>query len=151
MYREPHEGGFTRRHTACDRLVTLTNRRFGLGALASAYAAAGDRARAMVILRELRSRASREYVSPWQFAEAHLGLGDRDSTFAWLDSAFTAHDRFLLAALASPLWNPLRSDPRFARLRERLGLPRDSAAVTGPSSNPPVGWPVRLGLEGRRR
>ena len=109
--------------TACERVATLTNRRFGLGGLVSAYAAAGDHARAMVVLRELEARASREYVSPWQFAEAYLGLGDRDRTFAWLDSAYAAHDPFLLTTIVSPLWDPVRSDPRFARLRARLGLP----------------------------
>jgi TolB-like protein/Tfp pilus assembly protein PilF len=109
--------------TACERVAALTNRRSGVGALASAYAAAGDHARAMVVLHELEARARREYVSPWQFAEAHLGLGERDSTFAWLDSAYAAHDPFLLTGISSPLWDPVRSDPRFARLRARLGLP----------------------------
>jgi TolB-like protein/Flp pilus assembly protein TadD len=109
--------------TACEHAATLSNRKFGLGFLASAYAASGDHRRATEVLHELEANARREYVSPWQLAVANLGLGDRDRTFAWLDSAYAERDPFLLSGISGPLWDPVRSDQRFARLRARLGLP----------------------------
>jgi hypothetical protein len=42
---------------------------------------------------------------------------------AWLDSAVVARDPNLTTGLPDPRWDPLRADPRFARLRARMGLP----------------------------
>jgi serine/threonine protein kinase/tetratricopeptide (TPR) repeat protein len=106
----------------CERAVTLTGGYQGMGPLAYAYAASGDRSRATALLRQLEDRARREYVPPWELAVAHLGLGDIDGTFAWLDSAYTARDPSVTLGLSEPIWDPVRGDPRFARLRARMGL-----------------------------
>jgi hypothetical protein len=55
-------------------------------------------------------------------AVAYLGLGDLDRTFAWLDSAYTARDPLMTLTLDEPIWDPVRGDPRFVRLRARMGL-----------------------------
>jgi serine/threonine protein kinase/tetratricopeptide (TPR) repeat protein len=107
----------------CERARELSGGYEGMGPLAYAYAASGDRMKATAVLRELEARSRREYVPPWDMAVAHLGLGDVDSTFAWLDSAYTARDPLVTLALSDPIWDPVRRDPRFARLRTRMGLP----------------------------
>jgi eukaryotic-like serine/threonine-protein kinase len=107
----------------CERAAALSGGYQGMGPLAYAYAASGDRSKAMAVLRELEARSRREYVPPWEMAVAHLGLGDIDRTFAWLDSAYTARDPLVTLALSDPIWDPVRGDPRFARLRARMGLP----------------------------
>jgi eukaryotic-like serine/threonine-protein kinase len=106
----------------CERAKALSGGYEGMGPLAYAYAAAGDRPKATAVLRELETRSRREYVPPWDMAVAHLGLGDFDGTFAWLDSAYTARDPLVTLALSDPIWDPVRGDPRFARLRVRMGL-----------------------------
>jgi eukaryotic-like serine/threonine-protein kinase len=106
----------------CERAKALSGGYEGMGPLAYAYAAAGDRPKAKAVLRELETRSRREYVPPWDMAVAHLGLGDFDGTFAWLDSAYTARDPLVTLALSDPIWDPVRGDPRFARLRARMGL-----------------------------
>jgi TolB-like protein/Flp pilus assembly protein TadD len=107
----------------CERARVLSGGYEGMGPLAYAYAASGDRTKATAVLRELEARSHREYVPPWDIAVAHLGLGDFDGTFAWLDSAYTARDPLVTLALSDPIWDALRGDPRFARLRARMGLP----------------------------
>jgi hypothetical protein len=42
--------------------------------------------------------------------------------FAWLDSAYAGHDPFLAQSIYGSLWDPVRGDPRFVRLRMRMGL-----------------------------
>jgi hypothetical protein len=83
----------------------------------------GDRAKAAAIVREHEERWRREYVSPYAIAFGYLGLGDIDKTFAWLDSAYVARDPSIPIVLYGPLWAPVRADPRFGRLRARMGLP----------------------------
>jgi len=107
----------------CERAAALTGGNPGLGPLAYAYAASGERARATTLLRQLEARSRREYVSPWAIAIAHLGLGDTAGAFEWLDRGVVARDPNLTGGLSAPFWDPLRADPRFVRLRERMGLP----------------------------
>jgi eukaryotic-like serine/threonine-protein kinase len=107
----------------CERARALSGGYEGMGPLAYAYAASGDRTKATAVLRELEARSHREYVPPWDMAVAHLGLGDVDSTFVWLDSAYTARDPLVTLALSDPIWDAVRGDPRFAHLRARMGLP----------------------------
>jgi hypothetical protein len=93
-----------------------------MGILAHAYAVAGDRARAEAVLRELEDRKRHEYVSRLGIAIAHLGLGDTTGAVAWLDSAVAGHDPRAIESIAEPIWGPLRTDARLARLRRRIGL-----------------------------
>ena len=46
-----------------------------------------------------------------------------DKVFEWLDRAYALHDPGLITLLADPLLRPYRSDPRFAALCQRMGLP----------------------------
>jgi hypothetical protein len=63
-------------------------------------------------------------VSAFSFAVIYLGLGEKDQAFAWLEKAYEERS-FLLAYLkVDPIWDPLRSDPRFADLVRRIGLPQ---------------------------
>ncbi len=53
-----------------------------------AYALAGERAKAIAILDELRTLSRRTYVSPFDIAVVYAGLGDRASVFQWLEEAY---------------------------------------------------------------
>jgi TolB-like protein/Tfp pilus assembly protein PilF len=92
--------------------------------LAYAQARAGDERGARRLLRDLTDRARREYIHPSALAIAHTGLGDADEAFRWLDRAIQGHDaRLAETVLFAPLLDPLRADPRFSRVRVRMGLP----------------------------
>lgn len=47
------------------------------------------------------------------FALVHGGLGDKDQAIAWLEKAYKERSDFLLVLRVDPLFDPLRSDPRF--------------------------------------
>jgi hypothetical protein len=54
----------------------------------------------------------------------YIGLGDADRAFEWLQKAFEARDWQMALLKVEPLFDGIRSDPRFAALVERVGLPR---------------------------
>jgi TolB-like protein len=91
--------------------------------LAEAYALAGDKTRARQILSEMQVRAKREHVSPLYPAIIHTGLGDKDLAFSELEAAIEERGTNVLAIKVAALYDPLRSDPRFADLIRRVGLP----------------------------
>jgi hypothetical protein len=62
-------------------------------------------------------------VRPELIAAVYVRLGDRDKAFEWLDKAYEARSPYLLALKVDRQWNPIRNDPRFARLVRQIGLP----------------------------
>ncbi|MEK7757739.1 MAG: hypothetical protein AAB385_11060, partial [Planctomycetota bacterium] len=75
------------------------------------------------ILDELAARSTETYVAPNHFALLHAGLDERDRMFDWLERVYQERDLHLLFTLIDPLWADMRSDPRFADLLRRVGLP----------------------------
>jgi tetratricopeptide (TPR) repeat protein len=103
--------------------VRLGDRSYDVGLLAHAYAVSGQRDRALAMVRELTERVRHEYVAPIAFALAYTGLGDMDEAFASLERAADARDpRLVTYLLDDPLFDTLRSDPRFTALVEKIGL-----------------------------
>jgi hypothetical protein len=56
-------------------------------------------------------------------AVAHVGLGERDQALASLEKAYQDRDYRLRLLKADPVWDSLRSDPRFQDIHRRVGLP----------------------------
>jgi TolB-like protein/Flp pilus assembly protein TadD len=98
------------------------------------YAVSGDIADANKILAKLTEVSTRKYVPAIYFAVVYIGLNRKDDAFHWLDKAFDERCEYLVYLSTEPLANPLRSDPRFARLLSRIGskLVSASAAVRTP-------------------
>lgn len=59
-----------------------------------------------------------------RLAMIHIGLGETDNAFAWLEKALDARDWQMALLNVEPLFDSVRSDRRFAALVERVGLPR---------------------------
>ena len=76
------------------------------------------------MIDELQERSKRNYISPTVIAFIYAGLGENDQAFAWLDKAYDTRDALLVFLKAEPLFDGLRSDPRFAGLLQRVGLPK---------------------------
>jgi predicted Zn-dependent protease len=56
-------------------------------------------------------------------AAAYALRGDRDKAFQYLEKAFAGEDIELIIGIRYPAFDAIRSDPRFADLMRRLGLP----------------------------
>jgi len=95
--------------------------------LANAYAVSGSKEEAMKIVKDLENRQSQGSSTDASIALIHVGLGDNDRAMVWLNKALQA--RFNPSILMRPVFDPLRSDPRFQGLLHRIGLPGRDAVV----------------------
>ncbi len=81
----------------------------------------GALTRAVALLEE---QAKRIYVDPAWVARFHALLGEKDATFAWLEKAYAEKSNGIRYVKMDPAFDSLRSDPRYADLLRRMGLPR---------------------------
>jgi hypothetical protein len=58
----------------------------------------------------------------------YAGLDEKDQAFACLEKAYTRHEQGFVVMNREPMFDPLRSEPRFADLLRRINLPVDSAS-----------------------
>jgi serine/threonine-protein kinase len=93
-------------------------------ALIYAHARAGDRATALRLMGELTERAKRGEFGSFTLAMAYTGLGETDRAIATLHQAIEERDIFMPEVFFDPLLDPLRSDPRFRKVEERMGVRR---------------------------
>ncbi len=56
-------------------------------------------------------------------ATIHAALGEKDLAFEWLQKAYEDRSGWLVYLKIDPMFDPLRSDPRFTDLLRRVGLP----------------------------
>jgi serine/threonine-protein kinase len=90
--------------------------------LALSYARAGNREESKKILGELKERARKEFVSPAILATVYGALGEKKIAFELLDKAYSERDNILCYLKVDPIYDPLRSDPRFSALLRKIGL-----------------------------
>ena len=86
-----------------------------------AYARGGLSAARRWALEQMRPGGS-EYVSFYGAAGLCAGLRERDQAFYWLEECYRRHDTGLRWIKVDPKLDPLRSDPRFDSLLQRLHL-----------------------------
>jgi tetratricopeptide (TPR) repeat protein len=99
-----------------------------LGSLGYAYAVSGNRERAASLADTLQQGLGRPGVAS-ALAKLRLGLGEHVAALGLLERALVERDPFLSAEpLSSPIFDPIRGDPRFARVIAAAGL--DVASLT---------------------
>jgi adenylate cyclase len=90
--------------------------------LAHAYAVSGNRDAAQKIVAELEEQSKTSYVSAFEIALIHAGLGEKDQAFVWLDKAYEERSSELVTLTTEPRFDNLRSDPRLTELARRMQL-----------------------------
>jgi eukaryotic-like serine/threonine-protein kinase len=95
-----------------------------IGTLGYAYAVSGDSKKAQAVLKELNQLAEHRLVQPYWIAMIYMALGEKNQAFQWLNRCYEERSQWLPWLKADPALDPLRSDPRYADLLRRMGLPR---------------------------
>ena len=90
--------------------------------LAHAKATVGEPDQARALLVKLARMAERRFVPSFHLALAHVGLEEHDEAFAALERATIECDPALPNIAVDPRFDPIRSDARYSRLVELLGL-----------------------------
>ena len=76
-------------------------------------------------LERLNEKANRgEYVPAMDYALAYTRLADKEQALGWLVKAERELNGMIFDIKLDPIYDPLRSDPRFQDLLRRVGLPR---------------------------
>ncbi len=101
---------------------------FGPGSLTEAslahvLAVSGKRQQAEVVLAEMERQARQGYVPAYDLAVLHLGLGDRNGALELLQKAAAERSGFLVYINWDPRFDIVRSDPRFTKILQEVGLP----------------------------
>jgi TolB-like protein/DNA-binding winged helix-turn-helix (wHTH) protein len=90
--------------------------------LGVAFAAAGGKADALRIARELETLSGQRYVSPYGLAQIYAALNSKPETFKWLDAAYDDHAVWMGYLGVDPIFDRYRSDERFQELLKRVGV-----------------------------
>jgi tetratricopeptide (TPR) repeat protein len=90
--------------------------------LAHLEVAAGNEAEARRILAELTAARSTRVVSAWGIGALHASLGDVDEAFKWLEIAIGEKASGLILLRVHPRLDPIRRDPRYWPMVQRVGL-----------------------------
>ena len=105
-------------------------------AAAICYQHTGDSAQAQAILKALEAAAQTGYADHSNIAAVRLALGDAEGAMADLEQADRDRSAPLLTVWALRWFAPLRDNPRFKALLERLhaGASSESGSVAGSST-----------------
>ena len=92
-----------------------------LGLLGRAYGLSGNKMEAEKILDQLKKLSQERYVSAYSFALVYLGLGDKEEALRWLEQSYQDRAGSDIGYIrVDPLLDPLRGDPHFEALAEKI-------------------------------
>jgi TolB-like protein/tetratricopeptide (TPR) repeat protein len=109
-----------------------------IGWLGLTLGLSGNTAEARALLKRLHAKAAQGYVPPTSYAWIHLGLGEIDSAFKWLNRAVDECDQYMMPIKSYRFFDPIRADPRFQTLLRKMNL-----------DVPPAGGPNLMGTKRR--
>jgi TolB-like protein/Tfp pilus assembly protein PilF len=110
--------------TEFERSLAVTQRStWVLALLGYACARSGARSQAMGIIGELGATSKSSFVPALCFALVYAGLEEIDQAFTWLSKACDERHNRLAYLKVEALWDPLRSDSRFANLLRGFAIP----------------------------
>lgn len=90
--------------------------------IARGLASTGEEEKARHILAGLVERAAERYIRSEILAVGFAALGEKDEAFKHLEHALEARSAGLIYLVVDPMYDPLRDDPRFRELVEKVGL-----------------------------
>ena len=95
----------------------------GLAQIGNVYGVSGNKIEAQKILDTLSLLSSKKFVTSYGMALVYLGLGKNEQAFLWLNKAYDERSHWLVWLKGDPRWIPIRSDKKFSRLVNNVGLP----------------------------
>jgi TolB-like protein len=69
-------------------------------------------------------KAKTNYLAPYTIAELYGDIGDKDHAFEWLNIAYQDRSILLIGLPTDFTFDSLRTDPRYAELVRKIGLPQ---------------------------
>ena len=92
--------------------------------LKEAFAKSGARGYWKRTLENYKESAKSQYVPSVMVAEACVRVGDKECAFQWLEKGFQERDDLMINLKVEPIFDAIRSDPRYEDLVHRVGIPQ---------------------------
>jgi len=70
----------------------------------------------------LTELSKHSYVSSYSIAESYMRMDEKQKAFEWLEKAYEEHDSGLVSVAVEPMFESIRSDPRFKEILRRMKL-----------------------------
>jgi TolB-like protein/Tfp pilus assembly protein PilF len=90
--------------------------------LAYTYGRVGQKEKAEYELRKLLGLNQRQPVDPMVIVPAYIGIKNNGQAVVWMEKAYAQHSNGLTGLKVDPVYDPLRGDPGFQNLLQRVGL-----------------------------
>src|SRR4029077_6631407 len=113
---------YTEAIDAFERTLQFSRQREALPALAHAYALAGRTQEARIILEEMKNDKTGRYVASPMIARIYLGLGQFETAIDWLEKGLEERSFWMVFLKIDPIYDSIRSHPRFAQLLRLTNL-----------------------------
>jgi serine/threonine protein kinase/tetratricopeptide (TPR) repeat protein len=93
-------------------------------ALARGFAEGGYQGALGRVAETYIARSGTAYVTPWQIGTLYTRAGKNKEALDWLEKAYEAHDQNCIYLGVDPIFDQLRSEPRFRDLLRRMKFPQ---------------------------
>jgi hypothetical protein len=103
-----------------EKMISLSGGPELAAAIEQEFARSGYRGVVQSSLKGLTEMAKHEYVSPYSIAQAYMRAGDEEKTLEWLEKAHDEHASGLVSVAADPMFDPVRSNPRFQEILRQM-------------------------------
>jgi len=87
------------------------------------YAKAAKPEKARETIDQLLQMSDKRIVDSTMIAVIHMGLGEIEEAFRWLEKAYEEHSPMLVYLKIAPFWKAIQSDPRWQSLLRRMNFP----------------------------
>ena len=118
-----HQGDYARAMDELRKVLTIEGNDWTASAVDKAYRNGGFQAVNLEFLMRLKRKATKEYVSPFNLAEAASRAGRKEEAIQHLQQAFQQRDPMLIHLQHEPDLDPLHSDPRYWAIVKKMGMP----------------------------
>jgi serine/threonine protein kinase/tetratricopeptide (TPR) repeat protein len=102
--------------------IYANDKQLAAAALGLAYGRSGRKTDALRVLEVMKEMSKDVYLPPQEAAIVSIGLNNYDEAFSWLERSYADHFASLILLTTDPIYDSLRSDPRFVDLARRLNL-----------------------------
>jgi len=116
------KGGFNEAIAALEKALDLERTDLApWGYLGICYGRTGRKKECLKLLRDLDNLSQRRYVPPFYRVVLLLGLGRISEALEWLERAFQARIPWMIFLRVWPIFDTVRTDPRFMEFIQKLG------------------------------
>ena len=100
-----------------------------LAEIANINALLDDRDKSLALLGKVKRISRDRYVSPHTMGIIHIGLGNKDEAFKYLEKVYDERGAYLIFLTSEPIYDTLRTDVRMSDLIRRVGFASKDSEV----------------------